>query len=551
MLTSLFIRNYVLIDNLDIPFDKGLSVITGETGAGKSIILGALSLVLGQRADGKSIREGADKCVIEAVFNIAAYQLETFFQENDLEYDPQNCLFRRELYVSGKSRAFINDSPVSLAVMKELGGLLIDIHSQHQNLLLGDSRFQLKVVDVMAQNDALLTSYHTEYTRYQSLRKEMIFLTEKATEAHQEEDYARFQLEQLQEAHLKEGEQEELEQEQELLTHAEEIKTSLFKITEFLQGETQGSVRLIKEALSTADSLEAFYPPAQEIVERLRTAYIDLNDLASETERRKEDVEYNPERLDWVKERLNLLYGLQQKHRVTTVEELVVLQEKYIQQLHEINSYDKQLEELKQEIEATYKKLLQQAALLRKQRQQVSRIISRQLVDLILPLGMPHARFEVEIVAREEPGADGMDDVCFLFSAHKTGTLQPVSQTASGGEISRLMLCLKAMIAGFTALPAIIFDEVDTGVSGDIADKMGEIMETLSRNMQVITITHLPQIASKGNSHYFVYKEDTPQKTVTGIRALAGEDRVREIARMLSGASLTEASLANAREMLG
>ncbi len=550
MLTSLFIQNYVLIDSLDIRFDRGLSVMTGETGAGKSIILGALSLVLGQRADGKSIRQGADRCVIEATFDISTYQLEAFFQQNDLEYDSTTCILRRELSISGKSRAFVNDSPVSLTVMKELGNQLIDIHSQHQNLLLGDNRFQLRVVDIMGENDKLLITYHQDYSRYKLLVKELEKVIEKAQLKKQEEDYVRFQLEQLSEAHLYSGEQEELEQEQEILTHAEEIKNSLYQITDLLQGEEQSGVRLIKEALSIANILERYYPKAKEIGERLQTAYIDLNDLASETDILKEDIEFNPERQEWVNDRLNTIYTLQQKHRVLTTDELLHIMVSYEDQLKEIESFDDQIEELKREIDHSYKELLQQAAKLRKQRKAAALQLSKQLVEMIATLGIPHARFQVEMMEKAEPGADGMDDIRFLFSAHRSGELQPVAQTASGGEISRLMLCIKALIAGFTALPAIIFDEVDTGVSGDIADKMGEIMQRLSANMQVLSITHLPQIAAKGNFHYFVFKEETAHKTNTRIKQLNPDERIHEVARMLSGATLTEASLANAKELL-
>ena len=525
MLKSLFIRNFVLIDSLDIKFDKGFSVITGETGAGKSIILGALSLVLGQRADGKSIKNGSEKCVIEAVFDVSRYKLEEFFLTNDLEYDAEICILRRELFASGKSRAFVNDSPVPLSVVKELGSRLIDIHSQHQNLLLGDNRFQLKVIDVMAENDILLILYRKEYNRYLFLKKELKELTEKALQTKQEEDYVRFQLEQLTDAGLVAGEQEELEQELETLSHAEEIKGSLYKITQLLDGEEQGAVQLIKEALSTADGLERYYPKAKEIAERLRSAYIDMNDLASETEVLKEDIEFNPERLDWVNERLNTLYK-------------------------EIDSFDEQIESLKKQLEVSHRELLQQAAVLSEQRKIASKAIASQLVEMVVPLGMPNTRFAIDFVPKQEPESDGMDEIRFMFSANKSAELQPVAQTASGGEISRLMLCIKAMIAGFTALPAIIFDEVDTGVSGDIADKMGDIMQELGTKMQVFAITHLPQIAAKGKDHYFVYKEDTDERTVTRIRKMNKEERVKEIARMLSGASLTSASIANAKELL-
>ena len=550
MLKSLFIKNFVLIDNLDIHFDKGFSVITGETGAGKSIILGALSLVLGQRADGKSIKNGSEKCVIEAVFDITQYRLEPFFLANDLEYDDKSCILRRELYASGKSRAFVNDSPVSLNIMKELGSKLIDIHSQHQNLLLGNNHFQMNVVDVMAENEILLILYRKEYSRYQSLKRDLKELKQRAEQTKQEEDYVRFQLEQLLDARLQEGEQEELEQEQETLTHAEEIKGTLYKITQLLDGEEFGAIQLIKDAFSAADSLERYFPQAKEISERLRSAYIDLSDLSSDAESKKDDIEFSHERLEWVNDRLNTIYSLQQKHHVQSVPELLSIQENYEKQLQEIDSFDEQIEQLSQQVEASYKELLQQAYVLSGQRKVASEAMSEQLVQMVTPLGMPNIRFRVDIAHKEEPDSDGIDDVCFMFSANKSGDLQPVSQTASGGEISRLMLCLKAMIAGFTAMPAIIFDEVDTGVSGDIADKMGNIMQELGTKMQVLTITHLPQIAAKGRSHYYVYKKDIDERTVTNIRELSEEERVNEVARMLSGSQLTEASLANARDLL-
>lgn len=550
MLNSLFIQNFVLIDNLDIHFDKGFSVITGETGAGKSIILGALSLVLGQRADGKSIKKGSEKCVIEATFDISKYQLEAFFLENDLEYDAQCCILRRELFASGKSRAFVNDSPVSLSILKELGTRLIDIHSQHQNLLLGDNRFQLRVVDVMAENEILLILYKKEFSRYQGLKRELKELQQKAAQTKQEEDYIRFQLEQLTDASLTSDEQEMLEQEQETLAHAEEIKSSLYKVSQLLNGEEMGTVQLIKEALSSVDNLERYYPKAKEIAERLRSAYIDLNDLASETEILKDDVEYNPERMEWVNERLNTIYSLEQKHHVSTVTELLALQDNYQRQLDEIGSFDEQIAELTQLVAASYQELLQQAAVISAQRKASSEKIAEQLAQMVVPLGMPNIRFRIDIAPKEEPDIDGIDDICFMFSANKNSELQPVAETASGGEISRLMLCIKAMIAGFTALPSIIFDEIDTGVSGDIADKMGNIMQDLGAKMQVFAITHLPQIAAKGSAHYYVYKEDTDERTITRIKQLTEEERTNEVARMLSGASLTKASLANAKDLL-
>lgn len=551
MLKSLFIQNFVLIDSLDICFNPGFSVITGETGAGKSIILGALSLVLGQRADGKSIKQGADKCVIEAIFDVSKYQLEPFFLGNDLEYDPESCILRRELYASGKSRAFVNDSPVPLAILKELGTKLIDIHSQHQNLLLGDNRFQLRVVDVMAENEILLILYKKEYTRYQGLRKALSALKERAAQSKQEEDYIRFQLDQLEEANLQPNEQEELEQEQETLSHAEEIKSSLYRVSSCLDGEEQGVVSLLKESLSSMEALERYFPRAKEIAERLRSAYIDLNDLASEMEGMIEDVEFNPDRLAWVNERLDTLYALQQKHRVSSVDDLIALRDQFRAQLTDIESFDEQIAALEKQVQDAYKELLQQAAVLSEQRKVAAVAFAQQLVQMVAPLGMPHTRFQVEVVPRKEPESDGLDEIRFLFSANKSMALQPVAQTASGGEISRLMLCIKAMIAGFTALPTIIFDEVDTGVSGDIADKMGHIMQDLGSKMQVFAITHLPQIAAQGEAHYFVYKEDVKDRTLTRIRPLDKEERIREVARMLSGSALTEASLANAKDLLG
>lgn len=550
MLKSLFIQNFVLIDSLDITFDKGLSVITGETGAGKSIILGALSLVLGSRADGKSIKKDSEKCIIEATFDVSLYNLDEFFQENDLEYDAANCILRRELFASGKSRAFVNDSPVALNVLKTLGSRLIDIHSQHQNLLLGDNRFQLKVTDVMADNQILLILYKKEYSRYISLKRELKEQTEQAEQSRKEEDYIRFQLEQLIDSRLIAGEQEELEQELETLSHAEEIKGSLYKITETLQGDEGGVIQLIKSALSTANSIERYYPKAKEIVERLRSAYLDLNDLSGDTDSQQDDVEFSPERLEWVNERLNDLYSLQQKHRVNTVDELISIRHDYEKQLSFIDSFDEHIELVKKQLSESRKELLEQAAVISAQRQSAAKLISSRLVQMIMPLGMPNTRFVVNVTPKLEPDNDGMDEINFMFSANKSGELQPVAQTASGGEISRLMLCIKAMIAGTTALPTIIFDEVDTGVSGDIADKMGDIMQELGNKMQVFTITHLPQIAAKGKEHYFVYKQDMNDRTVTQLKMLTPDERIKEVARMLSGAALTDAAMANARELL-
>ena len=516
MLKSLYIQNFVLIDSLDIQFENGFSVITGETGAGKSIILGALGLVLGQRADGKSIQKGCDKCVIEATFDVSKYQLEPFFIENDLEYDSDACILRRELFASGKSRAFVNDSPVGLAILKELGTRLIDIHSQHQNLLLGNMHFQLKVVDVMAENEILLIMYKKEYSRYVELKRE----------------------------------QEELEQEQETLAHAEEIKGALYKISQLLDGEETGCVQLLKESLSLAENLDRYYPKAKEIAERIRSAYLDMNDLASETDSQKEDVEFNPERLNWVNERLNLLYTLEQKHHVSTIEDLIAIRDAYQKQLEEINSFDEQIAELNQLISASYQELLQQAAVLSTQRQIASQRISEELVQMVAPLGMPNVRFKVDVLPKEEPDADGLDWIRFMFSANKNGDLQPVEQTASGGEISRLMLCIKAMIAGFTALPAIIFDEVDTGISGKASRKVGLKLKEVSKNRQVICVTHQVQIASLADNHNLIRKNVKGDRTFTDVITLDYNGRIEELARIMGGIEITENTKKLAEEML-
>lgn len=539
-----------MIDELHIRFDEGFSVVTGETGAGKSIILGALGLVLGQRADSKSIQSGADKCVVEAVFDVSAYQLEDFFLSHDLEYDAKNCILRRELMSSGKSRAFINDTPAPLSVLKALGDRLIDVHSQHQNLLLVDTQFQMNVVDIMAKTEPLLVAYRREYDRYQSVVRQLDELEALATKNRQDEDYLRFQVEELRAAQLTAGEQEELEAELETLSHTEEIKSALYKVTDNLIGEERGVVQQLKEALHDVEALEAYFPKAKDFADRLRSAWTDMADLASETDVLKEDVEFDPNRLEWVNERLNTIYSLQQKHRVPSVEELLAIQQQLTTQLSAIDLFDEQMETLTKQRETIYEALMVQAGALTARRHEAATEIEQQLVDRMVLLGIPNTRFGIELWPKEKLSADGMDEVCFLFSANKNEALKSVAQTASGGEISRLMLCIKAMIAGFAALPAIIFDEIDTGVSGEIADKMADIMQDLGQKMQVITITHLPQIAAKGRAHYFVYKEDTAERTLTRIRLLTTGERVNEVARMLSGASLTDAAVANAKALL-
>lgn len=550
MLRSLFIQNYALIEKLDISFENGFSVITGETGAGKSIILGAIGLLLGQRADVKAIRLGASKCIIEARFDIGAYGMQFFFSDNDLEYE-EECILRREVYASGKSRAFINDTPASLAQMRELGEMLIDVHSQHQNLLLNKEGFQLNVLDILAHDEAELAAYEELYKSWKAKQRELELLIQQAAQDRADEDYIRFQLEQLQEAALMPGEQEELEQEADTLSHAEEIKAGLYRTDQALWQDEAGLLPALKDCLNILKGLEKVYTPAVELAERLESAYIELKDVAQEISNRGESVEFNPDRLVEVNDRLNLIYTLQQKHRVDTVQDLLALQEEYAGKLSLITSSDDLIEELKKACEEGYVQVQRQAEELTRLRARAAQEVERQMAARLVPLGMPNVRFQVDLGTRKELGPHGGDTVNFLFSANKNGTLQNVSSVASGGEIARVMLSIKAMIAGAVKLPTIVFDEIDTGVSGEIADRMADIMQEMGdSNRQVISITHLPQIAARGKVHYKVYKKDNETETHSHICRLTHEERVEELAHMLSGATLTEAALNNARALL-
>lgn len=550
MLRSLYIQNYALIEKLDIGFETGFSVITGETGAGKSIILGAIGLLLGQRADVKAIRQGASKCVIEARFDISAYNMRSFFDENELEYDDE-CILRREVQSSGKSRAFINDTPASLSIMRELGEQLIDVHSQHQNLLLNQEGFQLNVLDILAHNEHALEYYHTLYKEWKQVERELAELTSLAEQSKSDEDYIRFQLEQLEEARLCEGEQEELEREAETLSHAEEIKAGLYRVEQSFSSDEGGLLSGLKECLNALHSIQKVYQPATELADRVESSYIDLKDISQEIASCQESVSFDPVRLEEVNERLNLIYSLEQKHHVKTVGELLALSEEYQKRLAAITSYDDRIAELIVRKESAYKKVKEQAEVLTKVRQTIAVEVEKQLAVRLVPLGMPNVRFKVDMGLKKEPGMQGEDTVNFLFSANKNGTLQSISSVASGGEIARVMLSIKAMIAGAVKLPTIVFDEIDTGVSGEIADRMADIMQEMGDcRRQVISITHLPQIASRGRIHYKVYKQDNDTETNSHIRRLTSEERVEEIAQMLSGATLTEAALSNARSLL-
>lgn len=520
MLQSIYIQNYALIDTLDIDFTPGFSVITGETGAGKSIILGAIGLLLGQRADIKAIKKDANKCIIEARFHISSCEMEPFFADNDLEYDPDECILRRELYASGKSRAFINDTPASLAQMKELGEKLIDVHSQHQNLLLNHEEFQMSILDILAHDEKELAAYKNTYAGYKAVCKELTDFIAQAEKSRQDEDYIRFQLEQLEEACLQNGEQNELEQEAETLSHAEDIKAGLYKVDQIMASDEGNLLSATKECIQTLQNTAKAYSPANEWIQRLNSCYIELKDLAHEIAGAQEEVDFNPTRLDFVNERLNLIYSLQQKHRMQTVEELIAVTDDYRKRLNAITSFDDRIAELNAQKEALYRQVVEQAGILTRLRMQAGKEIEQQMQTLLVPLGMPNVRFAVELAPRKEPDPKGMDSVAFLFSANKNGTLQNVASVASGGEIARVMLSLKAMIAGAVKLPTIIFDEIDTGVSGSIAEKMALIMQEMGKqDRQVISITHLPQIAARGIAHYKVYKEDTETGTNSHIHA--------------------------------
>lgn len=552
MLQSIFIQNYALIDKLDIAFEPGFSVITGETGAGKSIILGAIGLLLGQRADVKAIRNGATKCIVEAKFSIASYGMEEFLKANDIEYDSEECIIRREVNINGKSRAFINDTPASLSQMKVLGEKLIDVHSQHQNLLINKEGFQLNILDILAQDIKELTDYQNEYNEYRKVSRELDECIRQAEETRKEEDYIRFQLQQLDEAELKEGEVAELEQEAETLSHAEDIKAGLYRSAQNIGGDEGGCLTLIKDSINTLQTVSKVFAKANEWKERLESCYIEIKDISHDMDDAQEAVEFNPSRLDFVNSRLNMIYSMMQKHHVKTDAELIGIAENYRQQLDMITSSDERISELESKKKKLYDSVIHKAEILTALRMESAGKIQSQMEFLLIPLGMPNVKFAVEICRKKEPDINGLDAVNFLFSANKNGTLQNVASIASGGEIARVMLSLKAMIAGAVKLPTIIFDEIDTGVSGSIAEKMALIMQDMGRqNRQVLSITHLPQIAARGNAHYKVYKEDTETGTNSHIIRLTDEERIDEIANMLSGSTMTEAARNNAKALLG
>lgn len=550
MLKSIFISNYALISTLEINFQPGLSVLTGETGAGKSIILGALSLILGQRADNKSIKKEEDKCVVEAVFDISAYKhLDDFFETNELDHDVYHCIIRRELTANGKSRAFINDTPVALTVLRDLTSRLIDIHSQHENLLLSNASYQLEVLDTVARNNELLQEYRESYLVWKADEKTLEKLKADSAKAASETDFIRFQFNQLQEAKLIPDEQQELETEQETLSHIEEIKTELNKITGLLDGE-QGSLLQLKESVAAMSKIAKFVTEGDTKLERIQAAYIDLKDLTQELILLQESLDYNPARLEETENRLSELYSLMQKFKVNSVEALIEKRDSFGTQLQHIDSFEEEIDRLEKKLAASFTHLQKYALLLTESRASQIATVEQYMIQQLSQLGMPNIQFKIRLIPIQQYTENGIDQVEFLFSANKNREMQRVEEIASGGEVSRLMLAIKSLIAGKSDLPTIIFDEIDTGVSGEIAHRMGEIMLQMSRTMQVITITHLPQIAAKGEHHFRVYKDDSGQQTETYIQRLSATERVDEIATMLSGKVRGEAAIQNARELL-
>ena len=549
MLKSLHISNYALIDELEINFYRGFNIITGETGAGKSIILGALGLILGQRADLNVLRAQERKCTVEGMFDINEYQLEPFFKEQELDYDDLTIL-RREIAPSGKSRAFINDTPVTLKVLQDLALRLIDIHSQHQNLELGNHSFQLNLVDLVAKNSTLLRDYGQLFQTLCEQRKQLSKLQETAAKSRADLDYFQFQFQQLEDACLIENEQEELEAEQGTLEHAEEIKLIFGQLTEEMENEGSGILLRMKESLNQIGKLTPFMIEAAQLKERLESCYLEMKDLALESAGIAERTEHDPDRIRQITDRLNLIYSLQQKFRVGTVDELIELKHEFDRKIQQIASFDDEIELLLQNVEKLTAQIDNQAAQISARRQSVANKISASVEGILHKLGMENALFRIQFATLTQAGPTGTDDVRFLFSANKNASPQEISKIASGGEISRVMLALKTLITDSKSLPTIIFDEIDTGISGEVAVKMGSILRDMSTNMQVINITHLPQIAGKAQYHFKVYKYDEQERTFTSIRQLTEDERVEELAQMLGGAKISDTTRKTARELM-
>ena len=550
MLKHLYIKNFTLIDELDIELRQGFSVITGETGAGKSIVLGAIALLLGQRADPKTIKYGADKCIIEAHFDLSRYGMDDFFKDNDIENDPEDCIIRRELMASGKSRAFINDTPVQLTMLKELGERLVDVHSQHQNLLLNKQDFQLGVVDIIAEDSQQLAKYQEIFRQYQHVRQELEALKESIERDRQNADFLQFQCDELTQAGLVEGEQEELEQKNETMSHSEEIKSALYDADNALGAEQIGVVANLRSALSSMKRIEKVYPAAEELVQRMDSSYIELKDISEEISGYLEDIDFDPSEMEAVVNRLDRLYDLEKKYHADSIGELIEKRDELRKQLDCIENSDEALHDLQQKLIALKESADKEAVVLTNIRSKSVKKIEKEMNSKLVPLGMPNVRFAIQMTTADLD-INGQDKVAFLFSANASTPLQPVSQVASGGEIARVMLSLKAMISGAVKLPTIIFDEIDTGVSGKMAEKMAEMMQEMGEHgRQVISITHLPQIAALGSTHYKVEKKETATGTTSSMSELTAEQRVLEIAQMLSGSDVSEAAIQNAKQLL-
>ena len=553
MLKKLDIRNFTLIDHLEMVLYPGFSVITGETGAGKSIVIGAIGLLLGNRADAKQVKRGCDKCIIEATFDLSIYHsdvLKDFFEDNDLDYEPEECLLRREVNANGKSRAFIHDTPVTLALMRELGEQLIDVHSQHQNLLLSKEDFQLNVVDIIARDRQQLADYRAAFAEYRSAQRRLEELREQIATSRDNEDFLRFQQKELSESNLASGEQEQLEQEAELMSHAEDIKRALHEADYGLSGDDTGIVNLTRSIAAQLRSVADVYPDAQELAERLESCFVELKDISQEIASKVDDVEYDPQRFNLITQRLDTIYTLQQKFHVQTVDELLDRLNGINAQLDNIDNSDEELQELERSVEKLHAVCVEKAVVLTDMRRKSAMVVEQELSKLLVPLGIPKVRFKVE-VSPADLSTNGADKVMFLFSANSSTDMQPVSQVASGGEIARVMLSLKAMISKAIGLPTIIFDEIDTGVSGRVAEQMAHIMRDMGKaNRQVLCITHLPQIAAAGSTHYKVAKQETEHGTVSTMTQLSDEQRITEIAQMLSGSDVSQAAVDNAKSLL-
>lgn len=550
MLKQLYIKNFTLIDELNIAFNSGFSVITGETGAGKSIILGAINLLLGQRADTKVIKTDKDKCVIEAHFNLSKYGMDQFFADNDIDYDSEDCIIRREINKNGKSRAFVNDMPVQLTLMRELGEMLVDIHSQHQNLLLQKENFQLNVVDIIAHDEQERKNYQESFKAYQKAHADLKQLEENIAQGKENEEFMRFQFNEIEKANLKADEQENIEQETEQLSHSEEIKEALFEGDGLLTGEERGAVEQVKQAANRLHAIEQVYPNAKELAERLDNCHIELKDIAQEISRDTDHIEFDPARLDQLNERLDTIYSLQQKFHVSTIAELLQIKEELGKQLGNIDNSEELLEEIRQRVNQLEQLCHEKAEMLTRKREKAALLVEKEMANRLVPLGIPNVRFQIQLTVKEL-SEDGRDKIAFLFSANRSTPLQPVSQVASGGEIARVMLSLKAMISGAVQLPTIIFDEIDTGVSGRVAEMMAQIMQEMGQHdRQVISITHLPQIAALGTTHYKVSKEETNEGTVSHMRQLTDDERIQEIAQMLSGSNISAEAISNAKALL-